>query len=51
MPKQFAMALSFSIALLFAVNVIVSKNYNYKPNVTQEYALSIHLLSNHTLYE
>ncbi len=50
MRKSVALSVSFSVALLLAINTIVLINYNSKENTTDSLAQSIHLTSNNSLY-
>jgi hypothetical protein len=50
MPKSVALTVSFSVALLLAINAIVLVNYNSKENTTESFAKSMHLSSNNSLY-
>jgi hypothetical protein len=50
MPKSVALTVSFSVALLLAINAIVLVNYNSKANTTEIFAKSMHLNSNNSLY-
>ena len=50
MPKSVALTVSFSVALLLAINAIVLVNYNSKENTTEGFAKSMHLSSNNSLY-
>jgi hypothetical protein len=50
MPMSVALTVSFSVALLLAINAIVLVNYNSKANTTESFAKSMHLTSNNSIY-
>ena len=50
MPKHIALAVGLTVALLLAINAMVLVNYNSKTNDTENFAKSMHLTSNNSLY-
>ncbi len=45
------LAMSFSFAVLLLINIVVLTNYNTNSSAAENYAASIHLTTNNSLYK
>jgi len=51
LPKGMAVAINLSFVLILVINVIVFMRNTNKSDSTENYAQSIHLMSNNSLYK